>query len=315
MKYVIGVDDGMTKYVIKAKDLEGRTLAEKSRGTINRSIVGAKKAGRLVSEVTEALLNDFGGKIEDCKCVVVGAVGIDSSGDLLVVESFYAALGFPCPIFCMNDGRVALYGATGGVGVVAISSAGSIVVGRNKAGKITRSGGYPLTIMGNEGSAQWLAVRALKHMSKWVDESVPTTKLVMNMIEHFHGFDSNKLIKCANSLRRNLIKPEMASLVYSAANDGDEAAIDILREGARELINVSRNVVQKLEFEKESAFLCGMWGSVFHDSAIFADEYRRLFLQEYPNSSLIYPQIDGADSAARMALDYLGGGIPFITEL
>ncbi|MBB3129151.1 N-acetylglucosamine kinase-like BadF-type ATPase [Paenibacillus rhizosphaerae] len=315
MKYVLGVDDGMTKYVIKAMDLEGRTLAEKSRRAINRKIVGEKKAERLVSEVTKALLNDFDAKIEDCKCVVVGSVGIDSSGDLLVVESFYAALGFPCPIFCMNDGKVALYGATGGVGIVAISSAGSIVVGRNETGKITRSGGYPLTIMGNEGSAQWLAVMALKHMSRWIDESVPTTKLVMNMIEHFHGFDSNKLIKCANSLRRNLIKPEMASLVYSAAIDGDEAAVDILHKGARELVNLSWEVVQKLGFEKGSAFVCGMWGSVFHDSAIFADEYRRLFLQEYPNSSLVRPKVDGADSAAQMALDCLGGEIPFITEL
>jgi len=315
MKYVIGVDDGMTKYVIKAMDLEGKTLAEKSRGAINRKIVGEKKAERLVSEVIAALLNDFDAKIEDCTCVVVGSVGIDSSGDLLVVESFYATLGFPCPIFCMNDGKVALYGATGGIGVVAISSSGSIVVGRNESGKITRSGGYPLSIMGNEGSAQWLAVMALKHMSKWVDESVPTTKLVKNMIEHFNGFDSNKLIKCANNLKRNLIKPEMATLVYSAAMDGDKAAVDILRKGALELINVSKEVVQKLEFDKQSTFVCGMWGSVFHDSDIFAEEYRRLFLQEYPNSSLIYPQADGADIAAQMALDYLSGGIPFIHEL
>ena len=315
MKYVIGVDGGMTKSLLKSKDMDGRTLAEKSGGSFNRSIVGVKKAGRIVSELIEALLMDFDGKKEDCQCVVVGAAGIDSYRDLLVVESFYAELGFPCPIFCMNDGRVALYGATGGVGVVAISSAGSIVVGRNKAGKIARSGGYPLTIMSNEGSAQWIGIMALKHMSDWVDEIVPATKLVENIIKHFHGFDANKLIVCANSLRRNQIKPEIAALVYRAANDGDEAAVNILRKGARELINVSRNVVKKLEFDKESAFLCGMWGSVFHDAEIFADEYRRLFLKEYPNSNLLCPQVDGADSAAQMALDYLSGGVPFINEL
>jgi N-acetylglucosamine kinase-like BadF-type ATPase len=141
VKYVIGVDGGSSRCLFKAKDMEGRALAEKLGGSTNHSIVGVKKAERLVSELTEALLGDFGGKKEDCQCIVVGASGIDSSRDLLIVENFYAPLGFPCPIFCMNNGRVALYGATGGVGVVAISGAGSIVVGRNGEGKITRSGG------------------------------------------------------------------------------------------------------------------------------------------------------------------------------
>jgi N-acetylglucosamine kinase-like BadF-type ATPase len=169
--------------------------------------------------------------------------------------------------------------------------------------------------MGNEGSSQWIAVMALNHMSKWVDGSVPKTKLVENMIKYFHGFDSDKLIECSRSLRRNQIKPEIASLVYSAANDGDGAATAILRRGAKELFRVARDVVRKLGFENEPAFLSGMWGSVFHDAPIFAAEYARLFSREYPNSSLIRQQIDRADSAALMALDYLNGGLPFIAEL
>ncbi|MDR1531182.1 MAG: hypothetical protein LBS62_03195 [Clostridiales bacterium] len=315
MQYVIGVDGGLTHCVIKAKDMDGHTLAEKKGGTTNHSIVGIKRAGRMVAELTSDLLREFNGKRADCKCVVVSATGIDSPRDRLIVEEFYAALQLPCPIFCINDGVVALYEATGGVGMLAISDAGSIVVGRNKEGVTTRSGGYGLTIMSDEGSGRWLSIMALNHMSKWVDGSVPTTPLVENMISYFHGFDSNKLIQCSNNLRRHQIKPEIALMVYQAAEAGDEAAAAILRKGAWELFEVARTVVRKLGFDHEQCFLSGMWGSVFQNSALFADKYKSLFSSEYGNSKLISLDGDGADSAARMALDYLNGKVPFIAEL
>lgn len=315
MDYVIGIDAGSTKCLLKAKDLQGNTIAEKLGYSTNHLIVGVRQAGRHVSELIEALLSEFGGQKADCRCVVVGAAGIDSPKDRLTVEGFYDTLHFRCPIFCMNDGTVALYAATKGVGLLAISGTGSIVVGRNAEGKVTRSGGYSISIMGDEGSSRWIALKALNHMYKWVDESVPTSPLVEKMIEHFNGFDANKLIQCSTSLNRRSINPELALLVYQAAQEGDKVAISILKKGADELFQVARTVVKKLGFDKEESFLSGMWGSVFVKNEFFTNEYKRQFSRYYPNAKIVFPEGDAADGAASIALDYLQNNIPFISDL
>lgn len=315
IKYVIGVDGGSTKCLLKAQDLQGNTIAEKIGDTTNHSIVGTHQAAKRVAKLVDALLAEFDGQKENCCCVVVGAAGIDSPQDRLTVEGFYDALRFHCPIFCMNDGTVALYAATKGVGLLAISGTGSIVVGRNKSGKITRSGGYSISIMGDEGSSRWISIMAFNHMSKWVDKSVPTTPLVQKMIKHFHGFDANKLSECSASLYRRSINPEFSLLVHEAAQEGDKAAVAILKKGADELFKVAQTVVKKLEFDKEDSFLSGMWGSVFVNNEIFMNEYTRLFSRKYPNAKIIFPETDAADGAASMALDYLQGNISFIKEL
>ena len=314
MEYVIGVDGGSTKCLIKAKDIHGNMIAEILGDTTNHLVAGTDRAAKRVDELMSGLLNLFSGKKEDCRCIVVGAAGIDSPKDRLIVEGFYTALKFPCPVFCMNDGMVALHAVTKGVGLVAISGTGSIVVGRNAAGKMTRSGGYSITIMGNEGSSRWISVMALNYMSKWVDKSVPTSLLVQKIYGYFHGFDADKLSHLAEDLYKHSVNPELAILVYEAAREGDKAAISILRKGAAELFKVAQTVVKKLGYEKSDRFTAGMWGSVFVNNEIFSEEYRRLFSRYYPNAVTVFPNGDAADGAAGMAIDYLNNDVPLIKE-
>lgn len=315
MEYVIGVDGGSTKCLLEARDLQGKILAQVTGATTNHVVVGKQVAARRVSEMIGKLLQQFGGDKGNCRCIVVGAAGIDSPHDRLIVESFYDALYFHCPIFCVNDGTVALYAATAGVGILTISDDGSIVVGRNAQGKVTRSGGYSILISGEEGAGRWLSLMALRHMSRWVDECVPTTPLVQNMVEYFHGFDANKLAQCVSSLRRKNVDPELAELVFRSAEQQDEVALEILRRGAKELFEVAETVVKKLGFAQAESFSAGIWGSVFARSEYFTEEYKRLLLNQYPQAKVVRPKGDGAANAAWMALDYLDGKVDFISEL
>jgi N-acetylglucosamine kinase-like BadF-type ATPase len=220
-----------------------------------------------------------------------------------------------CPVFCLNDGSVALYATTQGLGVMAISGAGSIAVGRNKAGKITRSGGYPITIFGNEGSGQWIALSAMRQASMWIDGSVPETLLIHKIDAYFKGLDVNKLNECTNALRRRSIDIRVANLVYEASDEGDESATALLKVCARALFEVTDTCVKKLGFDKEPFFLSGVWGSVFVSSKVYFEEYQALFKSKYPQSNVVFPSSDTADGAAQMALAYLNGQIPFINDL
>ncbi len=315
MRYMIGVDGGSTKCLIKAKDHQGNTLAVVNGSTTNHLAIGAEQAGRRIHKLVDSLLSQFDGKKEDCDCFVVGAAGIDSPNDKLVVEGLYAALLFPCRVFCMNDAAVALYAATKGEGVLAISGTGSIAIGRNAKGRVTRSGGYPTTIFGDEGSSRWISLQALHHASQWIDGSVPASKLIERIDEYFGGLDANKLVQCAVVLRRRPIDSQLAVLVYEAAREGDAVATDILKRGAAELFSVARTCVTKLGFDSAPFFRSGVWGSVFVNNEIFFGEYKRLFTEHYPQCQVVFPDGDAADGAVMLADDYLAGKVSFIQDL
>ena len=315
MRYVIGVDGGSTKCLIKAKDMQGKLIAEMEGKTTNHLVVGVSEAGRRVVKYINGLLSIFKGKIEDCACIIVGAAGIDSPNDKVTVDGFYNSMLFNCPVFCMNDGIVALYATTKGYGVNAISGTGSIVVGRNKKGEMTRSGGYPSTIFGNEGSSQWIALYALNYASKWVDGSVETSPLIEMMHDYFHGLDANKLVECSIALRRRPVDSQLAVLVYDAAKTGDIGADNILFRAANELFGVAQTCVKKLGFKADEEFLSGVWGSVFVKNEIFYNYYKQAFNQNYRNSSVVFPEGDVADGAIQLAYDFLSKKMDFIDDL
>lgn len=315
MQYVIGVDGGSTKSLMKAKDMAGNLLAESRAKTANHLLVGTVEAQKRIQNQMTDLIRSFDGKKEDCACIVVGAAGIDSPNDKVIVDGFYNSLLFGCPIFCMNDGNIVLYATTKGVGVLSISGTGSVVVGRNAQGKVTRSGGYPSTIFGNEGSSQWIAFWALNYASKWVDGSVPTSPLIEKFHTYFKGLDSNKLMECAVALRRRPVDTKLPVLVYEAAKEGDQAALTILKNSAAALAEVTESCVRKLDWTREDEFLCGVWGSVFVKNEFFYQYYKEDFLSRYPNSRVIFPEGDAADGAIQMALDYTAGKADMIATL
>lgn len=315
MQYVIGVDGGSTKCLMKAKSIHGELLAASTGKTTNHLLVGVTEAGRRVADQFDKLISTFGGTREECACVVVGAAGIDSPKDKKIAERFYTSLLLNCPMFCMNDGNVALYSATKGVGIQAISGTGSIVVGRNQKGEVARAGGYPSIIFGNEGSSQWIAHNALNYASKFLDGGVDHSPLIEKIDQYFNGLTVNKLIDCAIALRHRPVDSQLAVLVCEAAEEGDPGALDIQKKGACELINVVDICARKLGFAAEDSFLAGVWGSVFVKNGHFYNEYQAEFKRRYPNSTVVLPAGDAADGATQLAFDYLEGKADFIDSL
>jgi N-acetylglucosamine kinase-like BadF-type ATPase len=315
LEYVIGIESSLHEFICTAADLNGNVLSKRMGPSTNHMTIGKKAAQSRISEMITELLASFGGEKAGCRCMIVGAAGIDSPNAKMTVADFFSSLQLMCPVFCLNDGSVALYATTQGLGVMAISGAGSIAVGRNNSGTITRSGGYPITIFGNEGSGQWISLSAMRHASMWIDGSIPQTLLISKIDAYFKGLDVNKLNECTNALRRRPIDIRIANLVFEASEEGDVTATALLRGCAHALFEVTDTCVMKLGFDKEPFFLSGVWGSVFTSSKVYFDEYKALFQDKYPQSKVIFPSSDTADGAAQMALAYLDGKIPFINDL
>lgn len=315
MQYVIGVDGGSTKSLMKAGDMNGNLLASSAAEMANHNWIGRDKAKERIVRQIEALIASFHGKKEDCACIVVGSAGVDSPEAKRTIGDIYKEAVPGCPVFCMNDGSIALYATTKGVGVLAISGTGSIAVGRNESGQITRSGGYISTILSNEGSGEWIAKEALHYLSKWIDGSVCSSALTEKLNTFFEGADIHKLVEYAVSLRTKQVDARIAVWVYEAALEGDEAALDILKRGAQALSDLTCTCAEKLGWKREDEFPSGVWGSVFVKNEIFLQYYKEAFLSRYPNSIIVFPKGDAADGAVEMALDYLGGRTAYMESL
>lgn len=312
--YVIGLSSRLDSSEATALSMDGEVLATITDASMSIVTVSRNLLTKRFNQIITHLLDEFGGSREQCRCLLVSAAGIDSPKSRLSFLEVCSDAHLLCPIFCLNDGMAALYTATKGEGVLAVSGKGSIAVGRNAEGKITRSGGYPVTVLGNEGSAQWIALHAMHLASQWLDGSVSFSALMQKIDRHFNGLDAEKLGESANALRHKAIDSGLAHLVIEAAEEGDPAAINILKRGANELFSVAATVVQRLDFA-DQPFLSGLWGFVFRESDIYRNEYIRLVRETYPQSRIVLPEARDSECAAWMALDYLNGKIPYISTL
>lgn len=315
MEYVIGIDGGSSKYLVKAAAPDGHILAVYQTGTANHHCLGTEKAAAVIRGALTELTADFAGNIHDCRCLVAGSAGIDIPADREIVAGLYRRIPeLSCPIYCLNDATVAMYAATKGVGLLTIAGTGSITVGRNAAGTVTRSGGYPLTVLGESGAGSWLTVRVYHHMSRWLDQIVTAGPLTELVSAHYGGFTADTMAECAAAARYEFDR-QIPLLLDEAAAAGDPTACAILRQGACGLFEVADSVARKLGYDAATEFPAGMWGSVLINSPILGRDYRRQFATRYPRARLVTPPGDAADGAVRMAWDALDGAAPLIEEL
>lgn len=307
MKYVLGVDSGGTKYLVRACTLDGEPLAAYVGLPAGHYRFEYAEVLRRVNDNIDKCLACFGGRREDCAYMVCGTTGLDSQRDQRVVNEIYGSLsGFTCPVVCVNDAQVAQFAVTGGVGAVVIAGTGSIAFGRNENGETARCGGWPPCIFGDDGSGTWIARKALYHMSLWLDHRVRPSPLSVLLTRELHIEKNEDLIGICIDIEHNCWHdPGLTKLVGQAAEQGDVYAAEILRNAARHTFALGDAVIQRLGLYKLPTFRIGAWGSAIVKSRLHYSEFRNLMMEKYANADVRIAQEDAAMGACRMALDRL----------
>lgn len=309
MKYVLGIDSGGTKYLVRACALDGEPLAVYTGLPAGHYRVEYAEVLRRVNESIDKCLACFDGLREDCACVVCGSTGLDSPQDQRVVDEIYGSLsGFVCPVICVNDAQVAQFAVTGGVGAVVIAGTGSIAFGRSENGETARCGGWPPCIFGDDGSGTWIARKALYHMSLLLDHRVQPSLLSGLLEQELHIEQRQDLIGICIDIEHDCWHdPGLAKLVNQAAERGDPYAVEILRDAARHTFALGDAVIQRLELYKLPTFCIGAWGSAIVKSPLHFSEFRSFIMEKYANADVRIAQEDAAMGACRMALAHLAG--------
>lgn len=307
MDYVLGIDSGGTKFLVKAVSLEGIELAEYEGHPAGLYRFSRNEAGKTIQENLDRCLGQAELKWEECRAIICGTTGIDSEEDRTEVEEVYRMLpGVSCPVLCVNDAEVALYAVTGGVGVVVISGTGSIAFGRNSEGRTDRSGGWPPCIFGDESSGVWLNLKALEYMSHVLDGRKEKTILYDLLNQELHVNGTKDLIRICQKIEAESAGfLKLGPIIMRAMREGDPYAEEIIREEARLSFALADSVVQKLGIWREQTFTVGAWGSAIVKNPGHFELFREQFENKYNNVTVTVARRDAAYGACLIGLDIL----------
>ena len=297
MRYVIGIDAGGTKTVGLLDDETGKVIT-KARGAGANLVVHGELA---VEKVLHQVIEDLDPP-EPVAAVCLGMAGVDRDKEKDLIRGVMHRLRLPRALSVVPDPLIALVaGAPEGIGIVVVAGTGSIAYGVDPDGKTARAGGWGY-LLGDEGSAFWLGHAAIRQGIRAHDGRGPATTLLDRIAEKLELEIPDGLVKWFydQKLSRHRVA-ELASVVEEAANDGDEAASDLLNQAAQHLARAGRSVARQLAFEGPFPFVQA--GGVFRACpSLFQRVESSLAL---PQAESVRLEGEPANGAVTMAIQLL----------
>ena len=305
MFHVLGIDAGGTKTVCQLADETGALVSEARAGGANLQAVGGLEVEKVLHDGMERAIGDLA---ITPAAICLGIAGVDRSDDAAVVRAIMRRIGFKTRVLIVNDALVALEaGASSQPGVVIISGTGSIAYGRNAANEAARAGGWGY-VLGDEGSGYWIGRAALRSVLREADRRGQKTALTPLLLKHFGIAEAQGLLHEVyyGNLKAAAIG-SLAQCVQTAFQEGDAAAIGILRAAADELESSGLSVARRLGLLGEP-FMFVLSGGIFRAVPWLREELERRLPVAAPASVTKLLEIEPAAGAVQLALQEARGG-------
>ncbi|WP_342663526.1 N-acetylglucosamine kinase [Paenibacillus pinihumi] len=303
--YFLGIDAGGSKTHALLTDEKGRLLGQGSGGNGNHQTAFEGARASIDQACTQAL-EMAGVTKEEVAFAFFGLAGADREVDYRILRPMIASLGFAdydlsCDtIIGMRAGTKNSYGA------VIISGTGFNSAARNAQGEELQYGGFGYLFGDGRGSGSDLAVHAFRSAVRgWDGRGKPT--LLSEIVPHKLGYAS--LQEMYDDVLDNGKRPpfSLAKVVFEAAGQGDEAAIDILEEAGREHGNAANALIRRLGMEQEE-FDVVLTGSVLSKGSTshMVDAIRAEINCVAPKASIVKLTVDPVVGAVMSAMDRHG---------
>lgn len=309
MGYVLGIDGGASKTVCLVVDEAGKTVSRGEAGPSNYHSVGQSAALASIQAAIAIAVKPLGAIT--LKAIGLGLAGIARPQDNQVVyawvQQLQASSVVPITwsisepnIVITHDALTALVGGiTQAEGIVVNAGTGSIIFGRNQQGVTKRVGGWG-PILGDEGSAYWIALRGMRAALLASEGQELPTQLQELFRQHLGLQTLAELVK--------VYQPEwgvkeiaaLAPIVDRAAVIGDEVAQSILEQAAQALFKGTQLVRNSIFSAQESVrivTLGSVWKSQYEVRARF-----EALVKDLPLTTVVFPQHEPSYGAALLAL-------------
>ena len=307
MQYVIGIDGGGTKTLMKLADLDGNLLVCCEGGPANMNSINRAVLEETLTKLLAEGLGQITGKPSDCRAICLGMAGAGRTAEKQILKEILSRLGFNDTVMITDDAHIALYGGIGSQeGIILISGTGSICYGRNSRGEVCRAGGWGY-ILGDEGSGYDLGLSALKHTVRGFDKREEDTLLSTMILDRLKIGSADELVNIIyRSGEGRKIIAGLAPVVEEACLSGDSYAESILKNAVSELFKNIEAVITGLNFT-DVRIQVALGGSVLLKSKYISNNLINTIAISYPGVKVFNIKNDAAWGAVHMAVDQLNG--------
>lgn len=307
MRYILGLDCGGTGTKALLTDSNGTIISEGSGGPANYTVNGASGVVRAVKEAARDCLNQacLDGTILSERLVLsLGVSGAGRRTELEDIKEILQQEGFKS-VVADHDARIALLGALGGVdGVVVIAGTGSIAYGQHDNLRC-RVGGWGY-ILGDEGSAFWIAVSALQEALRMFDGRARPDQILLNAIyAYFQISDLPQLIPLLYQapLNRGLIAG-FSKEVTALADGGQGFCHEILTKAGCQLGQLALAALAQLELLQAEGRV-GACGGVFNAGERIITAMQQEIRASAPKQRVVLPEFEPVVGAVLLGANFL----------
>jgi N-acetylglucosamine kinase-like BadF-type ATPase len=293
-RILIGADVGGTKTAAGVSD--GERMLSRAEGPGAAVRPGrALASAAVIAEVVRQALAGAGRLTGDV--LYVGAAGAGREPERDELRKALRAENLATTVVVATDIEIALAAAFDEQpGIVVSAGTGSVAVGRDRAGKRHRIGGYGWQ-MGDEGSGYAVGRAALGAVSRAADGRSPRTALSERLLSVTRSEDFDALVRWAAGAS----PAEVAALaphVLEIAAQGDPLAQGIADYAARELTQLAICLLPIMEVDPPvGVAITG--GLLSSDGPLRRSVLQRL--QEEPGLTPVEAEVDSVLGAVRLA--------------
>lgn len=296
MRFYLGADLGATKTHTLIVDETGRALGFGESGPANHESVGYDGMFQSMHDGLEQALRSARLKKEQISGAGFGVAGYDWPSEVEATVAVIDRLGLNAPYKFVNDAVPGLIaGSDEGWGVVVVSGTGSNCRGwdreHKREGRVTGHG----VLMGEGAGGSELMHRCMQIVGYSWTKRLPRTALADAIIAYVGAKDLEDLMRGYTTYEYQ-IGAEAARIVFRVAEEGDEAARDLICWAGTELGEMANAVIRQLQFENLT-FDVVMTGSMFEGGAPLIEPMRETIQKLAPKARLVrlrVPPVVGA---------------------
>ena len=302
MRYYLGADLGATKTHTLIVDETGRALGFGETGPANHESVGYEGMFQSMYSGLEQSLRSAGLKKEQIAGAGFGVAGYDWPSEMEATASVIDRLKLNAPYKFVNDAVPGLIaGAEEGWGVVVVSGTGSNCRGwdreHKREGRVTGHG----VLMGEGAGASELMHRCMQVVGYSWTRRLPKTALADALVAYVGAKDLEDLMRGYTTYEYH-IGADAARIVFRLAEEGDEAARNLICWAGTELGEMANAVIRQLAFEN-LAFDVVLTGSMFEGGTMLIEPMRETIHKLAPKARLVRLQIPPVVGAVLLGME------------
>ena len=245
---VAGFDGGGTSTRCALVDASGAVLGRGESGPGNLHDVGADRLQAHLREAWEGAWREAGREPHAVSSAFLGMASVVTQADRGTVRRLVVELGVSEDVGVDHDLSISLAGGLGGGdGIAVIAGTGSSCFGRGPDGRTWMAGGWG-SFLDDRGSSFDMGRGAMVACARASDGRGPRTSMEEPVREALSIETWREMLSRIDS--DGMTRSEIAALapiVTRAASEGDEAALELLRAGTKELAHCVHTVARSIE--------------------------------------------------------------------